>query len=209
MLRLPRALRVYNQLSSSETKLLSEVYRRSRRRSASRCPAGDPRALFRRERSHGSCHGSPLSPAGGHAGRRAGGSLSRWGSVRGPLPGRPGAAEPRSARRERRQPLCPQPDGRGRRDFSGCFYGSSETEGAVSSPPRPSPPISSPGSSGGSRGAPGAAQPGYTGTARGDGAAPPKRQPQGCRAEILCSLHLRALFDPMSCLGRALTIVFP
>lgn len=163
MLRLPRALRVYNQLSSSETNLLSEVYRRSARRSASRCTAGDPRALFRGERSHGSCRGSLLSAAGRHAGRRAGGALSRRGSVRCPLPGRPGAAEPRSARRERRQRLCPKPDGRGRHDFSGCFV--SRRRGKVPSlpPPRPPPPISSPGSSGGSRGGPALRSPGIQG----------------------------------------------
>lgn len=43
----------------------------------------------------------------------------------------------------------------------------------------------------------------------GVGAALPERQPEGCRAKILCSLHLGALFDQINCLGRALTVVVP
>lgn len=63
-------------------------YQGSGRRSASRCPAGDPRALFPGERHRGSCQRRPAVPG------RQGGSLARGLAELGrcPVPGRPQAA---------------------------------------------------------------------------------------------------------------------
>lgn len=166
MLRLPRALRVYNQLSSSsETNLLSEVYRRSGRRCASHCPAGDPRALFRGERSRGSCHRRPAVP--GRQGHWVGGWHSPgWAGV----PIRAGPRQPRQpfARPERRS-ACAQSPTEGTdetllRVFMACPPGKVPSL----SPVGLLRPYLLSGSSGGRREGLGAAQP----RAHGDGAQP-------------------------------------
>lgn len=95
------------------------------------------------------------------------------------------SGQARGSRRERRRRWCPEPDGRGRRDFCGYFYDS-----FPSGPPAP---ISSP------REGPGSAQP----RAHRDGVC----HPRSGRAEIFLSLHPRTLYDLISCLGRALTVV--
>lgn len=172
MLRLPKARRVYHQLSSSETNLLSEVSdaQEGGARLAARpetrglCSAGNE--------ATGAASGAPLSPAGRDTGWRAGGTPARPSRCR--VPGRPEAAV--TALRPPREAGAPVPRARPKRQMrlSGCFYGLSGREGAVSFPHRLLPPIASPRelrrASGGARGA---------GTVRGAGAAPPERQPEG------------------------------
>lgn len=142
MLRLPKAWRVYNQLSSSETNLLSEVSdaQEGGARLAARpgtrglCSAGNE--------ATGAASGAPLSPAGRDTGWRAGGTPARPGRCR--VPGRPEAAV--TALRPPREAGAPVPRARPKRQMrlSGCFYGLPGREGAVSFPPRLLPPIASP-----------------------------------------------------------------
>lgn len=156
------------------------------------CPTG-------REAS-GAATGAPLSPAG----RTPRGGLALSWPGRCPVPGRPEAAATEAAalvRRARRKGqtrllwvflwlVC---QGKCR------LFPLSASSAHLFSPGAPE---------GAGRG-PALHSPGHTGTGRGAAAAPPERQPEGCRAKILCSLRLGAPFDPMSCLERALTVVVP
>lgn len=148
----------------------------------------------------GAAPGAPLSPAGRDTGWRAGGALSRLGRC--PIPGRPEAAA--TALRPPREAAALVPRARRKRQTSvGVFCGLPEREGAVSLLSRPPVPISPPWElRRAPEGSESSAAPSTQGRC-GAGAAPAPG------AKILCSLHLGALFDLMSCLGRALTVVVP
>lgn len=150
MLRLSRAWRVYSQLSSSETNLLSEVYRRS-----GRLPGRGPAGFVPRGTKPRELPWRCPRPAGTLAGELA--ELSRRGRCS--LPGRPGGRDRPSAA-ERGGSACAQsPTEEADATFLCVFMACLRGKVPSLSPLGLLRPSFLPGSSGGSREGPGAARP--------------------------------------------------
>lgn len=178
MLRLPKAWRVYSQLSSSETNLLSEVSDAQEGGARLTARPGTRGLCSAGSEATGAATGAPLSPAGRDTGWRAGGAPARPGRC--PVLGRPEAAV--TALRPPREAGALVPRARPKRQtrLFWVFLWLAREGGCRLFPPSASSAHRfSPGAPEGVGRGPALHSPGHTGTVRGAGAAPPKRQPEG------------------------------
>lgn len=186
------------------------------------CSGGERRPRGRHRRPAGPSRAGPATPGGrGDTGRRAPGHRWKRGEQACGSPGQGAAGraavvlrggprqrwEPFACGRERER-LRHEPGRRDESDFSGWFPGSPGREGAASPSSASCARRFSPGAPESAGRCPALHSPGAArGRYAGPGAAPPGRQSEGCRTKTVHSPHLGALFDPMCCLGRAVTEV--